>query len=136
MAEATYGGRVTDDSDRRVLTASVGRLFCDSAFDAGFQLAPSPAYSAPSEGPLSSHRSHIAMLPASDEPEALGQHANAELSFRVQHARALIDGLVKLTGISNSGSSRDRRDDVLASVTAELLETVSSGSSVGPQEDI
>ncbi|KAK9846487.1 hypothetical protein WJX81_005160 [Elliptochloris bilobata] len=39
VGEATYGGRVTDERDRRVLAAHLGRLFCGAAAAAGASLA-------------------------------------------------------------------------------------------------
>ena len=129
VSDATYGGRVTDEVDRRVLAACIGRLFSVAALETpSFKLGASPAYCCPADGSLASHRSHIAALPATDPPEALGQHANAELSQLIHDAGALLDGLVAVAGCAGAAVdghlSRDMRQNVVAGVAAELLETV------------
>ena len=129
VSDATYGGRVTDEVDRRVLAGCIGRLFCNAALESpSFKLMALLTYCTPTDGSLASHCSHIAAMPMTDPPEALGQHANAELSHLIEDARALLDGLGAVAGCAGAVVDcdifRDKREDAVASVAAELLETV------------
>ena len=47
VGDVTYGGRMTDQRDQRVLAAYLGRLFCAAAAAPGAALAPAPGYSMP-----------------------------------------------------------------------------------------
>ncbi|KAF8058055.1 DHC10 [Scenedesmus sp. PABB004] len=67
IAEANYGGRVTDELDRRVLASYMSRFFCEDALEAvNFKLSPLPAYFIPEPGSLGSFRDYIATLPTTD----------------------------------------------------------------------
>lgn len=56
VGEATYGGRITDERDRRVVAAYLGRLFCEAAMAPGATLAPAPGYSMPDAATLAAVR--------------------------------------------------------------------------------
>lgn len=56
VGEATYGGRITDERDRRVVAAYLGRLFCEAAMAPGATLAPAPGYSMPDAASLAAVR--------------------------------------------------------------------------------
>ena len=53
IAEANYGGRVTDDWDRRLVNVYIGELFCDDCVNSEkFMLSDLPDYFVPDEGDL------------------------------------------------------------------------------------
>jgi dynein heavy chain, axonemal len=53
-AECNYGGRVTDDKDRRTLTTAVSNIYCPEILSDGFSLTASGKYTIPLEA-LESH---------------------------------------------------------------------------------
>jgi hypothetical protein len=62
----------------------------------------------PDDGTLQSHREFIKTLPATDQPEAFGQHANADIAFQLSDSYLIlmtIAGLQKSAGGSKAGSS-------------------------------
>ena len=84
ISEANYGGRVTDEIDRRVLSGYLNQFFCEDALRVeNFPLSSLDEYYVPKEGPLDSYREYIATLPVSDQPEAFGQHPNADISYMI-----------------------------------------------------
>lgn len=90
IAEANYGGRVTDELDRRVLASYLNKFYCEDVLAVPhYQLSPLPTYVVPPPGPLSSFKDYIAGLPAVDPPEAFGQHANAEISYLIEDSKVL-----------------------------------------------
>ena len=75
IAEVNYGGRVTDDWDRRVLNTYINDLFCDAAISTQqtFKLSSLPTYYIPEGGNLQAYKDYVNTLPVTDNPEAFGQ---------------------------------------------------------------
>merc|ERR1719183_2514740 len=78
IADANYGGRVTDAPDNRVLRAYALEYFSPNALQPKFMLSTLPTYYIPEESSLSSYKNYVKELPMSEPPEAFGQHVNAE----------------------------------------------------------
>lgn len=80
VAEANYGGRVTDDKDRRLISTILQTYYCPEILKENYKFSESGIYFAPPEGELSTYRDYISKLPMNDEPEVFGMHENAEIS--------------------------------------------------------
>ncbi len=76
MAEANYGGRVTDDKDRRLIKTLLKTFYCKDILDDSYRFVPSfPQYYVPSsDGDLNSFKEYIDTLPLNDPPEIYGLH--------------------------------------------------------------
>lgn len=97
ISEANYGGRVTDEIDRRVLSGYLNQYFCEDALRVpNFPLSSLEEYYVPAEGPLSSYREYIATLPVSDQPEAFGQHPNADISYMITDSTITLESCLAL----------------------------------------
>ncbi|XP_054461370.1 dynein axonemal heavy chain 2-like [Anoplopoma fimbria] len=125
IAGINYGGHVTDDWDRRLLTTYSSDYFCDAAVNQPFfKLSPLTSYYIPRDGPQSSYKEHISMLPSTEHPEVFGQHPNADIASQIAETRRLFDTLLSLqpqvTSPTASGARPSREDKVL-----ELLADVS-----------
>eukprot|EP01135_Chromosphaera_perkinsii_P000405 Nk52_evm52s78 gene=Nk52_evmTU52s78 len=112
IAEANYGGRVTDDWDRRVLRSYMDRMYCNEALETPhYPLTVTKEYHIPDDGPLQSYRDFIATWPAQDCPEAFGQHANADVSSQIRESSSLLSTLLALQprekASSQGGSGED-----------------------------
>lgn len=113
ISEASYGGRVTDDFDRRVLNVYIQQFFCDDAVQIEkFRLSSLPTYYIPKDGSLQSYKDCLATLPGVDKPEAFGQHSNADISSQIEESSNLLTTLLGLqpraaapAGGSDGGSS-------------------------------
>lgn len=122
IAEANYGGRVTDDFDRRLVNVYINELFCEQCTNSErFQLCELSEYFIPDDGDLKSYKDHIRNFPPSDAPMAFGQHLNADISSQIDDANTLISTLVGLQPRVVKSSSEDG-EDPLAKQCAELLE--------------
>ncbi|KAF5843852.1 dynein heavy chain and region D6 of dynein motor-domain-containing protein, partial [Dunaliella salina] len=81
VGECNYGGRVTDDKDRRLLTTILSRIYRPELLEGDtFQLTESGTYFVPRDGPLAAYESYVDQLPSEQAPEAFGLHANADIS--------------------------------------------------------
>ena len=83
--QINYGGRVTDDNDRVLLTHLLRRCYSPSVLMPGFSFAPDGAYAPPPpDADLDSCISHIQGLPATDTAQVFSMHANADTAFQLQ----------------------------------------------------
>lgn len=89
VAEANYGGRVTDDKDVRLIRAMLKKYFCPEVMNDSYRLSKLDAYYAPPEGPLADARAYIEGLPQEEDPEVFGLHPNANLAYEVATAGLL-----------------------------------------------
>ncbi|XP_039087571.1 dynein heavy chain 2, axonemal [Hyaena hyaena] len=114
IAGVNYGGHVTDDWDRRLLTTYINEYFCDQALSTPFyRLSALETYYIPKDGGLASYKEYISMLPSMDPPEAFGQHPNADVASQITEARTLFETLLSLqpqiTPVSAGGQSREEK---------------------------
>jgi len=81
IAEANYGGRVTDDWDRRLLNVYIEQFLCEEAIAVpNFQVSTAEEYYVPNDGDKSSYMKYISRLPAEEPTSAFGQHGNAQVA--------------------------------------------------------
>ncbi|GFT64974.1 dynein heavy chain 2, axonemal [Nephila pilipes] len=101
IAEVIYGGHIADVNDERLLMIYYDQFFCDEIFgNVKHRLTPVPDYCIPEDGPLDTYLKFIEELPGSDTPEVFGQHSNAEIPYRVQDAKEMLDNMKKIAGES------------------------------------
>jgi dynein heavy chain len=68
-AQINYGGRVTDDLDRRCLMSILRQYITPRVLDDAYRLTPSGTYYVPQDGPLDSYRDFLRALPLTEAPE-------------------------------------------------------------------
>ena len=84
IGEAQYGGRVTDDFDKRLLLTFTQLWFSDRVLAPGFEFYQ--GYELPNvqqSRSISGCLEHVATLPANDSPYALGLDGNAEITYQM-----------------------------------------------------
>ncbi|CAE8702622.1 unnamed protein product, partial [Polarella glacialis] len=120
IAEANYGGRVTEAPDNRVLRSYVAEFFCPAALQPKFMLSSLPTYFIPEDGSLTSYRNYAKDLPYGEPPEAFGQHMNAEISSSIVDADSLLSTIILIQmGGGGGGGGGDRNSAVMS--TCESL---------------
>ncbi|CAD2220775.1 AAA+ lid domain/P-loop containing dynein motor region D4/Microtubule-binding stalk of dynein motor/ATP-binding dynein motor region/Dynein heavy chain region D6 P-loop domain/Dynein heavy chain AAA lid domain/Dynein heavy chain C-terminal domain containing protein, putative [Angomonas deanei] len=128
IAEASYGGRVTDDWDRRVLNTYMAQYMCNAAvIEDKYPLSSAEEYYVPVDcNTVQAYREECALLPITDPPEAFGQHTNADIASRIADSNALLDNLIAVnatlvrgggnTGGQKQQTSEERCLEVLSSL--------------------
>lgn len=97
IAEANYGGRVTDDWDRRLVNVYISELMNDDVVNTDkFPLSELPEYFIPEDGDIKFYKEAIRALPQSDHPLAFGQHSNSDMAASMDDATKMIDTLTSL----------------------------------------
>jgi dynein heavy chain len=125
IAEANYGGRVTDELDRRVLNSYLTRFYHEDTLAVpNYPLLPLPTYYIPDNGTLQSFRDYIVTLPTTDRPEAFGQHSNAEISYLIADSKVLLDSLTSLQPRVVAATGGMKPEDLVMTIAADLIEQV------------
>ena len=75
-----YGGRVTEDADRRCLMATLSDYYCEDMLKDGYAFSESGAYFAPPDGSHHHIVEFIRKLPEEQTPEVFGLHSNADIT--------------------------------------------------------
>ncbi|EDQ87504.1 uncharacterized protein MONBRDRAFT_37951 [Monosiga brevicollis MX1] len=90
--QCNYGGRVTDDWDRRCLVSILKNTFCrDACVQTKYALSPSGVYHVPAPEGYDHYVEFIKELPVEQPPEAFGMHDNVDISKDLQETRLLFD---------------------------------------------
>ena len=118
IAEANYGGRVTDALDRKLVNVYINQFFCEDALDpqTTFNLTPhvpdSP-YIIPSDADLPGAKDAVKNFPQSDAAVAFGQHANADIASQIEDSNTLLGTIVSLQPKSINVGSESLEQKVL-----------------------
>ena len=117
--ECNYGGRVTDDKDRRLLNTLLRKVYQPEALKDGFALSDSGTYFIPKEGPHESYLEVISQFPILPEPEAFGLHANADITKDLGATALLTETLIKTGGGASGGGGG--KEALVAKITSDVL---------------
>jgi dynein heavy chain, axonemal len=95
--ECNYGGRVTDDWDRRTLTTILKKFYSRQVLDVdSYKLDPSGTYYIP---PVSRHRDFVAYaqkLPLTASPEVFGMNENADITKEQQETNLMFNSILMI----------------------------------------
>ncbi|EQC31947.1 hypothetical protein SDRG_10462 [Saprolegnia diclina VS20] len=112
-----YGGRITDELDRRCLLATLRRFLCVSTFTQPFT-DDAPLYATPTATSVAEFQAFIESLPSHDPPAIFGLHPNATVVFETQATQALLGMVLQLQAHGFSEASGANSDDDDATVLA------------------
>jgi len=123
IGEAMYGGRVTDDFDRRVLVTYLSEYMGDFLFDEDQPFFFSQSgfdYQVPNPGPLDVYQNYIKELPLINSPEVFGLHPNAEIGYFTDSAKRLWHGLITMQTSEGAVSGGVNRDEYIKKVATDI----------------
>jgi dynein heavy chain len=133
IGECNYGGRVTDDKDRRYLLCVLADFYNPNVFDPGYSFSPSGTYKAPSDD-LTDHAlilESIMALPLTQQPEVFGLHDNADITKDQQETNYFCDTVLSMETSSGAGgggvgggkSAEEVLDDLVGTLLTALPDT-------------
>lgn len=119
--ECNYGGRVTDDKDRRLLMSLLSIFYTEKIIhDEDYKLSPSGIYYAPTEGPYQTYIDYIRTLPLNPNPEVFGLHENADITKDNQETQQLFDSIL-LTLPRQTGGGGKSSGQVIEELAEDIL---------------
>jgi dynein heavy chain len=133
--QINYGGRVTDDWDRRTLMSMLSIYMVPDILEEGYAFSRSGTYYAPVPGSLKQMSEYFESLPIADEPEVFGMHNNANVTFNTNESLGLMAALLSLQPRSSTGGGGKTSDDVvteLATAYQEQCPAIMSTDDAGP----
>ena len=125
-AEINYGGRVTDDKDRRLLNTIVRVYTCPQVLEKGYKFSESGIYYAPELKTMEEHLDFIRTFPLMPSPEAFGLHDNADITCAQNESFDLFADLLECQPKSAAGGGNkdaevlERAADILKRIPASL----------------
>eukprot|EP00955_Chlamydomonas_euryale_P074874 362156-Chlamydomonas_euryale.AAC.29 len=127
IGECNYGGRVTDDKDRRLLNTLLSRVYRPEILDAAqpFKLSASGTYVVPPEGSHGSYLAALDALPAFPQPEAFGLDDNADITKDLQQTASMLETLVLAgggVGGGGGGGGGGSSEEVVGHMVSDMLE--------------
>lgn len=125
--ECNYGGRVTDDWDRRTLMSLLSTFFCKQVVDdPSYKFSPSGIYYAPAKGKYDSYIEYIRQLPLNQSPEIFGIHDNGDIARQLSETRQLFDSVLKAQGSGSgpAGTGQKASDEILIEVSTDILSRI------------
>lgn len=119
-----YGGRVTDDWDRRCIMTILEDFYSPAVLDEGHAFSPSAIYKQIETGSdHDTYMNYIKHLPINDTPEIFGLHDNANITFAQNETFSLLNGILKLQPKSAAGAGKSR-EEIMEETARSILSKV------------
>ncbi|NXF75625.1 DYH7 protein, partial [Sclerurus mexicanus] len=119
--ECNYGGRVTDDWDRRLLLTMLDDFYNPDIIEhPRYAFSPSGNYYAPPKGTYEEYIEFIKSLPFSQQPEVFGLHENVDIAKDLQETKILFESLLLTQGGGTQGTSGGG-DSTLYAIADDIL---------------
>jgi len=152
VGQINYGGRVTDDWDRRCLMTILNSYYTLKVLDqkqysfiegaAGADPASSGDGTANLEryrfddGKLMYYKDYIGNLPYQDDPVVFGMHENANITYQLQESNAMIDTVLSIQPRNvETSNDAEEEDDVDVDDDDSQSEQVKSEKAAGQSQD-
>lgn len=110
VTEINYGGRVTDDKDRRLINNLITTFCAPNMLQSGYEFSPSGQYVVPPCEQSKDFMEHIKGLPIVPEPEIFGLHKNADITCDQNETYEMMSTILSLQPRVSSGSGTSRED--------------------------
>lgn len=94
--QANYGGRVSNDWDRRAIYSMLKIFFNNDALNEGYAFSESKEYYAPLMKTIAEYNDYIEGLPENDLPEVFGLHESTNISKQTNETISFMGMLLKL----------------------------------------
>ncbi|XP_037644332.1 dynein heavy chain 8, axonemal-like isoform X1 [Sebastes umbrosus] len=120
LAEVQYGGRVTDDYDKRLLKCFSRVWFSKKMFDPSFSFYT--GYTIPVCKTVEEYMECIESLPTVDSPLVLGLHPNADITYQTNTSAELLDTIINIQPKESGGDSGVTRESIVYSMAEDMLE--------------
>ena len=121
LGEVQYGGRVTDDRDKRLLNTFATNWFNDDLLKGGMSFYK--GYDMANFTKIEQYFDFIESMPMVDKPGVFGLHANADISEQTQVSQQTLGTIVDIQPKdSGGGGAGETREEAVTRMCNEFLE--------------
>ncbi|XP_069769397.1 dynein axonemal heavy chain 5 isoform X6 [Narcine bancroftii] len=120
LGEVQYGGRVTDDLDKRLLNTFANVWFGEIMFTNKFCFYK--GYVIPQGKIIQDILQYIESLPLVDSPEVFGLHSNADITYQTNMANETLSTIVNIQPKDSGGGGGESRETNVQRLANEMLE--------------
>ncbi|XP_036073454.1 dynein heavy chain 8, axonemal isoform X3 [Rousettus aegyptiacus] len=119
IGEVQYGGRVTDDFDKRLLNCFARVWFSEKMFEPSFSFYT--GYKIPLCKTLDQYFEYIQSLPSLDNPEVFGLHPNADITYQSNTASAVLETITNIQPKESGGGVGETREAIVYRLSEDML---------------
>lgn len=120
--QITYGGRVTDDLDLRLLMTILRKFYSINIVKEKFKLCSIDQYRFPKNFDYQSLSSYIEQLPLDDSPEIFGLHSQANICYQNQEANKIMETITMVMPQSSSGHVDEHNIQTVKDMIKQFLD--------------
>lgn len=127
IGDAMYGGRVSDDMDRRILKTYLEEYMGDFLFDDCQKFSFSTVgfdYKLPEWGELENYSMMIETLPLTNSPAVFGLHPNAEIGYYSNAVKTMWLDLISLQPRRAGSGEGMSREDYISSTARDIYSKI------------
>ncbi|XP_041945152.1 dynein heavy chain 1, axonemal isoform X2 [Alosa sapidissima] len=122
--EINYGGRVTDDWDRRCILNILEDFYSPAVLEPAHSYSPSGEYRQISTDlDVKGYLEYVRSLPINDAPEIFGLHDNANISFAQNEAFTLLGTVVQLQPRAAASGGKGR-EEIVEEIVGGIMEKI------------
>jgi len=120
LGEVQYGGRVTDDQDKRLLNTFADAWFTDNMFHPSFQFAK--GYPMANFPKIDQYHEFLDNLPPVDRPGVFGLHNNADITCQSNLANSTLSTILDIQPKDAGGGGGETREEAVTRMSKDFLE--------------
>ena len=120
-SECNYGGRVTDEHDRRLIKALLNNYYCENVLkEKNYKFCILDEYYVLNDSSYDAYVDYIRQLPLIVHPEIFGLHENANITRDYQETQQLFDGILLTLPRQNTNGGNSSQA-IIADLAKDIL---------------
>eukprot|EP00960_Hanusia_phi_P026860 746504-Hanusia_phi.AAC.16 len=108
--DVNYGGRITDDWDRRCMNTLLVEYVCPEAMVEGYKFSSDQSYIQPYANNHEEYMEFLRSWPLQANPEAFGLHENADITCAQNEVKELFETVLSLQPRVSGGGGMNREE--------------------------
>ncbi|OAF69622.1 hypothetical protein A3Q56_02624 [Intoshia linei] len=120
ISEVQYGGRVTDDFDKRLLITYCKVWLGENIFNDSFNFYK--GYVIPKCKSVDDYNNAIEKLPVSDHPEIFGLHSNADITYQTNTTSLMLQTIQSIQPKDAASGGGQTRESIVYQLASDVLE--------------
>lgn len=119
--ECNFGGRVTDDKDRRLILTLLEDYYTEDIFKDSYRFSTLDEFFVPPAGDHNSYIAHIEQIPGTIPPAIYGFHPNADITKNQNEAEALFNSLLLTQSRDTSEGESSSLENIVKKIAENIL---------------